>query len=132
MEQHLNDLVGVPQEDGLLGSLPLLDVAEVLEVGFTLGCLLLAERELKGLEFLIAVKVALEVLQEDNLLVDGLRVVEEVEVTDLVADGLKGLAAGGARRILCLLWPLDVVEMELVRVQDDLRGIVEVNTIRAV
>lgn len=72
--------------------------------------ILLAEGELKRLELLVAIQVALEVLQQDHLLVDGLRVVEEVVLQDLL------LVVGRANPSDAV----DVVEMEEVRVSDDL------------
>ena len=85
LEQHLDDLVRVAEEDGLLGPLPLLDVDKVVSV----CCLahwsvLLREGELEGLELLVAIEVALEVLQEDHLLGDSVRVVEEIKLRHLV------------------------------------------------
>ena len=85
LEQHLDDLVCVTEEDGLLGPLPLLDVDELVSV----CCLahwsvLLRESKLEGLELLVAVEVALEVLQEDHLLGDRVRVVEEIKLRHLV------------------------------------------------
>ena len=81
LEHHLDDLVCIAEQDGLLGPLPLLDVDEVVSV----CCLahwsvLLGEGELEGLELLVAVEVALEVLQEDHLLGDSVGVVEEVKL----------------------------------------------------
>ena len=81
LEQHLDDFVCVTEEDGLLGPLPLLDVDKVVSV----CCLahwsaLLREGKLKGLELLVAVEVALEVLQEDHLLGDSVGVVEEIKL----------------------------------------------------
>lgn len=72
--------------------------------------ILLAEGELKRLELLVAIQVALEVLQQDHLLVDGLRVIEEVVLRDLL------LVVGRANPSDAV----DVVEMEEVRVSDDL------------
>lgn len=85
LEQHLDDLVCVTQEDGLLGPLPLLDVDKMVSV----CCLahwsvLLREGKLEGLELLVAIEVALEVLQEDHLLGDRVRVVEEIKLRHLV------------------------------------------------
>ena len=85
LEHHLDDLVCVSEENGLLGPLPLLDVDEMVSV----CCLahwsvLLREGKLEGLELLIAVEVALEVLQEDHLLGDSVGVVEEIKLGHLV------------------------------------------------
>lgn len=85
LEQHLDDLVRVTEEDGLLGPLPLFDVDKMVSV----YCLahwsaLLREGELEGLELLVAIEVALEVLQEDHLLGDGVRVIEEIKLRHLV------------------------------------------------
>jgi len=80
LEHDLDDLVSVAKEDGLASALPLFDVAEIFVLALALWCILFCEVELKWLEFLIAVQVTLKVLQENNLLVDRLRIVEEVKV----------------------------------------------------
>ena len=69
-------------------------------------------------------------LQKNHLLVDGLRVVEEVELGDLVRHALGRLTVSVSRGLL--LGALDVVEVEQVRVEDDLRAIVEEHAVRAV
>ena len=82
LEQDLDDLVCVSQEDRFLGPLPLLDVDELatlLQHLLTLRSRLLRKAVRKWLELLIAVQVALEVLQEHYFLVDRLWVVEEIE-----------------------------------------------------
>ena len=48
------------------------------------GSVLLREGKLEGLELLVAVEVALEVLQEDHLLGDSVGVVEEIKLRNLV------------------------------------------------
>ena len=63
LEHHLDDLVGVAEEDGLLRSLPLLNVNELLIITVLAGwSVLFGEAELEGLKLLVAVQVALEVL----------------------------------------------------------------------
>ena len=62
LEHDLDDFVGVSEQDGLLGTLPLLDVDEVVAISRSGGRILLGERKLQRLEFLVAVQVALEVL----------------------------------------------------------------------
>lgn len=69
-------------------------------------------------------------LQKHHLLVDGLRVVEEVELGDLVRHALSCLTVSVNRGLL--LRALDVVEVEQVRVKDDLRAVVEEHAVRAV
>ena len=73
LEHHLDDFVGVTEQDGFLGPLPLFDVDQVSVVlvdSCALGCVFLGETEFKGLELLVAIEVALEVLEQDDLLVN--------------------------------------------------------------
>jgi len=63
------------------------------------------------------------VLQKDDFFVDGFRVVEKVKVRDLVGDTLSSLSI--VVQDLLLLGSLDVVKVELVRVQNYLGAIVE-------
>ena len=91
---------------------------------------LLREVELEGLKLLVAIEVALKVLQENNFFVNRLRVVEEIEVRDLVGHALRRLSIAIELRLL--LGALDVVKVEQVGVQDDLGAIVEEHTVRAV
>ena len=85
LEHHLNDLVCVSEEDSLLSPLPLLDVDKMVTVcRLAHGSVLLREGKLEGLELLVAVEVALEVLQEDHLLGDSVGVVEEIKLRNLV------------------------------------------------
>ena len=131
LEQHLDDLVSVSQQDGLLGSLPFLDVNQVALIVFLSDwCVLLSEAKFERLELLIAVQVALEVLEEHDLLVDGLWVVEEVELADLVRQTFHGLTVAIESRLL--LASLDVVEVEHIWVQDDFRAVIEEHAIRVV
>ena len=78
--------------------------------------ILLCEAEFKWLELLIAVEVALEVLQEHNFLVYRFWIVEEVVRSDLLCHGLPILdwLLGSSPDLL------DVVEVEQVGVGDDL------------
>lgn len=62
-------------------------------------------------------------LEKDDFFVDGFRVVEKVKVRDLVGDTLSSLAI--VVQDLLLLGSLDVVKVELVRVQNYLGAIVE-------
>lgn len=63
LEHHLDDLVGIAEENGLLCSLPLLYVNELLIVTVLAGwSVLFGEAELEGLKLLVAVQVALKVL----------------------------------------------------------------------
>jgi len=95
-----------------------------------LRCVVLGEGELEGLELLISVKVALEVLEQHYFLVDRLRVAEEVEVRHEVCDTLCCLTIVVQRWLV--LWALDVVKVELVGVQDDLCAVIEEHTVAAV
>ena len=54
----------------------------------------------EGLELLVAIQVALEVLQEHDFFVDGLGVLEEVEGRDLICDPFCGLSVGVECRLL--------------------------------
>jgi len=63
------------------------------------------------------------VLEKDDFFVDGFRVVEKVKVRDLVGDTLSSLSI--VVQDLLLLGSLDVVKVELVRVQNYLGAIVE-------
>jgi len=63
------------------------------------------------------------VLEKDDFFVDGFRVVEKVEVRDLVGDTLSSLAI--VVQDLLLLGSLDVVKVELVWVQNYLCAVVE-------
>ena len=62
-------------------------------------------------------------LEKDDFFVDGFRVVEKVKVRDLVGDTLSSLSI--VVQDLLLLGSLDVVKVELVRVQNYLGAIVE-------
>ena len=83
---------------------------------WSLRSIFLGKVKFKWLELLVAVKVALEVLQEHNFLVNRFWIVEEVVRRDLLCHGLSVLD--------WLLGPgpdlLDVVEVEQVGVGDDL------------
>ena len=116
LEEHLDHLVCVPQKDCLLRTLPLFDVAKRLIALWSLRSILLGEAEFKWLELLIAVEVALEMLQEHNFLVYRFWIVEEVVRCDLLCHGLPILdwLLGSSPDLL------DVVEVEQVGVGDDL------------
>ena len=73
---------------------------------------LLGKGKLQGLELLVAVKVALEVLKQDDFLVDRLRVIEEIVLRNLL------LVVGGSRGRTDAV---DIVKVEEVGVRDDLR-----------
>ena len=69
-------------------------------------------------------------LQEYHLFVDGLGVLEEVEVADRVGEALHCLSVAVESGLLSAA--LNVVEVEKVRVQDDLRTVVEKHAVRVV
>jgi hypothetical protein len=110
LEEHLDYLVAESEQDGFLGSLPLLQ--EVERHKSPLGRGIFGVIHLNGLELLIAIKVALEMLKQDHLLAYLLGVGEEVQVRHEV------LSVPIARS-------LDVVKVEAVGVKDDLGGVVE-------
>ena len=93
LEQHLDHFVGVAEDDGFLSPLPSLDVYQFL-IFTLLTCrsVLLREGELNGLEFLITVKIALEMLQKHHFLIDRLRVAEEIELRELLNHALRDLS----------------------------------------
>ena len=72
--------------------------------------IIFAEVVNEGLEFLVSVQVALEVLQEDDFFVDCFGVLKEVEGGNLICDTLCGLSVGVECRLL--FGPLNIVEME--------------------
>ena len=78
----MNDFVGVSQEDGFLGSLPLLDVAQRLVGLRSFWSTFFREIELEWLELLVSIEIALEVLKQDNFLVYRFWIVEEVVRSD--------------------------------------------------
>lgn len=112
LEQDLDDLVRVSQKDGLLRSFPFLDVDQLPVIISILSnwSALFAEVVQEWLKLLVAVQVALEVLQEHDFLVDRLRVVKEVEWGDQVGDALSGLSICVNRRLL--FGALNVIEVE--------------------
>lgn len=120
LEQHLDDFVGVPQQDGLLCALPFLDVGDCFEIPFfSHWGGFLVEIEDQGLELVVAIKIALKMLQEDDLLVDRLRVIKQVVVVDFIPRGI-------------CLGAFNVLEMEEVLVGNDLRVVVKENSIASV
>lgn len=102
LEEHLNNLIAQPEEYSFLGSLPLLEVAW-RSLASLLRRHLRVEVELQWLELLVSIEVALEMLKQDDFLVNSLRVVEEIQTLDVV--------------LLAALAPLNVVEVEQVRIQ---------------
>ena len=72
---------------------------------------------------MVAVKVTLEVLEQDHLLVDGFREVIEVVLAYHLLVFCRSLRSS---------LTINVVEMEKVRVCDDLSGVIEQNTVRAI
>ena len=71
LEHNLDDFVGVAEEDSLLCALPLLDVDQLRVITVLAGrSVLLREAELERFELLVAVEVALEVLQKHYFLID--------------------------------------------------------------
>lgn len=69
-------------------------------------------------------------LEQDNFLVNRLRIVKEVEVRDKVCDALRRLPVAVGNWLL--LWTLNIVKVEQVRVQDDLRTIIEKHSVASV
>lgn len=123
LEHHLDDFVAVAHQDGLGRLLPLLDVGKRGFVLWPNWRLLDFEVEGQRLELRVSVQVALEVLKEDYLLVDGGGVLEEVVVGDQLRGG--GLLVLG-------LASLDVVEVEQVGVGDQFSRIIEEHSVRPV
>ena len=109
LEHHLDDFVTVAHQDGLGRLLPLLNVGKRGFILWPNGRLLAFEVESQGFELRVSIQVALEVLKEDYLLVDGRRVLEEVVVRDQLR--------GGSLLVLGLA-SLNVVEVEQVGVGD--------------
>jgi len=72
---------------------------------------------------LVAVKVTLEVLEQDHLLVDGIR-----EIVEVVLAYHLLVFCGSLRSSLTI----NVVEMEKVWVCDDLSGVIEQHTVGAI
>ena len=77
----MNHFVGIPQENRFLRSFPFLDVDQLAVPASFLADwrVLFGKAVREWLKLLVAVQVALEVLQEHDFLVDRLRVVKEVE-----------------------------------------------------
>ena len=124
----MDDLICISEQDSFLGPLPLLDVHQLVKVCvLARGSILLSESKFKRLELLITIEITFKVLQKDNFFVDRLRVVEKVEVRDLISYALRRLAVAIESGLL--LGSLDVVEVELVGVQDDLGAVVEEHTV---
>ena len=69
-------------------------------------------------------------LKKHDLLVDRLWIVEEIKLGDLVSDTLKRLAVAVEHRLL--LGPLNVIKVEQVCVEDDLRAVVKQDAVRAI
>lgn len=117
----MNDLVTVSEEDCLFSPFPFLDITEILlQVSGSLGQIVLVERELHRSELGITLEVGLEVLQEHNLLGDGLWVVEEVVFIDLL------------NSLVTVTNPLDVDKVEQIGGGHNLGRVVEEHTESAV
>ena len=69
-------------------------------------------------------------LKKHNFLVDRLWVVKEIKLINLISKAFHGLSIAVHDRLL--LASLNVIEVELVRVQDNFGAVVEEYTIRAV
>ena len=114
----MDDLVSVSQQDCLLGTLPLLDVNQVRALSYrcclSRWSILLRKIEFKRLKLLIAVKVALEVLEEHHFLVDRFWIFEEIKAANLVNEAFHGLSIAILDRLL--LTALYVVKVEHIRV----------------
>lgn len=131
LKHHLNHFVRVAQQNCFPGALPLFDVAQRQFRHLSLGGLFFGEVEFERLEFLVAIQVTFEVLKEHHLLVDGLRVVEEVVLRDLFREGVLRLTQtvhGGGT----LARPFDVVEVEQIWMQHNLGRVVKQHAVRAV
>lgn len=72
---------------------------------------------------MVSVKVALEVLQKHDLLVDGFRVLKEVKVADCVGKALHRLSIAVENGLLSAAF--DIIKVEKIWMQDDLGAIVE-------
>lgn len=77
-ENHLDDFVAVPEEDGLLSTLPFLNVRKIRKISGSLWQIILVKVERHGSELAVSLKVRLEMLQQNDLLSDGVRVLKEV------------------------------------------------------
>ena len=97
---------------------------------FSHWSILLRKVEFKRLKLLIAIKVALEVLEEHHFLVDRFWIFEEIKAANLVNEALHGLSITVLNRLLFAA--LYVVKVEHVRMQNNLRAIVEEYSIRVV
>ena len=93
-------------------------------------CLLLGEVEFNGLEFLVAIQIALEMLKQHYFLVYRLRVVKEVELGDLICHTVKRLPGRVENRLL--LGPLDIIKVEQVGMKNDFGAVVEEHSVGAV
>ena len=81
---------------------------------FSHWSILLRKVEFKGLKLLIAVKIALEVLEEHHFLVDRFWIFEEIEAANLVGEAFHGLSIAIQNRLL--FTALYVVKVEHIRV----------------
>lgn len=119
----MDDLIAATEQDSLPGTLPLFDVRKRELLLLPGGCVLLREWKLEWLKLLVTIEVALEVLKQHNLFIDSLR---ELEKVVLVYHLL--VVSSGLRSTLTI----NVVEMEEVRVSDNLGRVIKENTVRAV
>ena len=133
LEENLNHFVGVSQEDGLLCSFPLFDIAQLLLCLRSFWSILFCEVEFERLELLVAIQIALEVLEKDNFLVNRFWIVEEIVLLGIVCQALSCIL----RTALCVVGLrcsaraslLDVVKVEEVRMCDYLGRVIEQNSI---
>jgi hypothetical protein len=114
LEHDLNDLIAVAQHDCLASTLPLLDVGQWILCFGPQRSSVFREGELKGLELLVAIQVALEVLKKDDFLVDCFWELKEIKLMNLFF-----------LLILSSTRTVNVVKMEQIRVRDDLGRIIE-------
>ena len=85
-------------------------------------------------ELLIAIKIALEMLQKNNFLVYRFWIVEEVVLSNNIC-GVLYVGLNTARRISrrrCTTRLFNVVKVEQIRVSDDFRRVVEQDSVGAI
>ena len=92
--------------------------------------MLLGEVEFNGLEFLVAIQIALEMLKQHHFLVDRLRVVKKVELGDLICHTVKCLPCRVENRLL--LGSLDIIKVEQVGMQNYFCAVVEEDSVGAI
>lgn len=123
LKHDLNDFVATTKQDSLSRTLPFLDVGKREFLLLSDWCIFLRERELERLKLLVTVKVALEVLEQDNFFINSLWELEKVVLADHLL-----VVSSSLRSSLTI----NVVKMEEVWVGDDLSRVIEKNTIRSV